>query len=488
MIRLVAATLLTLAALALLGNAQAQTLDRTYGTDGYAALDLEASAVAVTDLVLDPKDRALIATRLGASGATLARSAPDGTADAEFGTDGQRTIPNAVINGLHVLSDETIYASGRRDGGALLVRMSEDGTTTGQWRYLFDAPAEAVSVTQPREGVIAMAVRLQTASGPRCGVLVVDEDGGRIDAFGEEGLVTVPGAADCDPATVLAFGDRIVLVGSSGNEEERLVLAAAFGADGRPDMAFGTEGVALGGFPDEAQIARDAVVTPEGDLLVAGEHEKSVFGVLLVRFQSNGAPALTGSNGVMWVPHPTPSLALESGALAVALDARGQAFVPTTSADRTALGKFDERGELATPFGTTGFARFEPREGMASAGHEVGFDQFGRLYLAGMSEMEDGTEAAFVARIIGAQVVSNETAPETGTLALAPNPTRGAVSLTLPQRGTVTVFDALGREVLRQDAPAGRLGLSTDRLAPGVYSVIATTEDQRHVARLTVVR
>ena len=87
--------------------------------------------------------------------------------------------------------------------------------------------------------------------------------------------------------------------------------------------------------------------------------------------------------------------------------------------------------------------------------------------------------------VYGQPYVSGETAPAAPTPALtaAPNPTAGALALTVtlpaPAALTVEAFDALGRRVHRAEATVGAgaqtLDVDARAWAPGVYTVRATT-------------
>ncbi|MEM6327178.1 MAG: T9SS type A sorting domain-containing protein [Bacteroidota bacterium] len=103
----------------------------------------------------------------------------------------------------------------------------------------------------------------------------------------------------------------------------------------------------------------------------------------------------------------------------------------------------------------------------------------------------------FALVVTPARIVSTEAGGEPFALgAVSPNPTRGAaeVSLSLPEASevTVSVFDAMGREVgsVRQATAAGshRLGVPVGGLAPGVYVVRVESPSGTATRRLTVVR
>ena len=83
----------------------------------------------------------------------------------------------------------------------------------------------------------------------------------------------------------------------------------------------------------------------------------------------------------------------------------------------------------------------------------------------------------------GQRIVASEAAerPETASLRLWPNPSRGAVTVEAAPRASVVAFDLLGREAVRTVAGAdGRAALT---LAPGMYVVAAGSQRQTLVVR-----
>jgi len=77
---------------------------------------------------------------------------------------------------------------------------------------------------------------------------------------------------------------------------------------------------------------------------------------------------------------------------------------------------------------------------------------------------------------------------------LAPNPTNGIVTVTLPAAmrtgGRITVFDALGKQVVARRAGQGaeRLVLDLSASQEGIYFVEATANEYRTVQRLVLTR
>lgn len=79
-------------------------------------------------------------------------------------------------------------------------------------------------------------------------------------------------------------------------------------------------------------------------------------------------------------------------------------------------------------------------------------------------------------------------------LTLAPNPTNGIVTVTLPDAmragGRITVFDALGKQVISRRASQGteRITLDLSAAQEGIYFVEATADGYRTVQRLALTR
>ena len=496
MSRFLVATLLAIAALALLSTAGAQTLDPTYGGAGFARVDLQGTDIDLNDLVIDAKDRPTLALQRDTRTSFVARVTPTGQADDTFGTSG-RVFVNGQIKGLFATDDDRIYAAGRSGSDVLLVRMAESGSEApedggGRWRFSIGSDGEARAVTEARPGVLALAVRFRAGAGLRCGVLYVDEDGQRIASVGADGLVEVPGLPLCNPTAIVPYRNGVALVGDAETgEDERSVFVANLTRDGALRASFGDGGVALNGFADERSRAADAAVAPNGDLVVAGDLAKGpIVGVLLLRFQTNGAPASFGANGITWTPHPEQGVDFR-GTTSLAIDGEGRFLVGSSvEAGRSvlpALVRFDARGFLDPTFSDDGILTYAAPFGRSAYTDGVAVDRFGRVHGAGTAQPESGSDAAYVLRLGGGTVVGTEAAAEARALRLAPNPTRGDAWVSLEAPGTVRLYDALGREAARTHG-VGRIAVPTHGLAPGVYGVVVESEGERRTARLTLAR
>ncbi len=100
------------------------------------------------------------------------------------------------------------------------------------------------------------------------------------------------------------------------------------------------------------------------------------------------------------------------------------------------------------------------------------------------------TDPTLARRAYRPATVAGEATPDAApVLAVWPNPTRGAATVTTPGvSATVSVTDALGRTVWTSTSTGSTLLLPAGTWAPGVYAVRVTTATRTAVARLTVAR
>ena len=239
-----------LAALPLLAGATVVAQDCGFGDlDPTWAITevVDAGRISGVDLLPDGRVYAAMETDTG-SGLffTVTRTLTDGTPDTSFAGDGRLDL-QLLGAGESFATDVDVTS----DGGAVAVGSVWDEFGTG------DYPGAVVRITA---------------------------DGQLDPAFGNAGLVLVPGGSFCNLTEVEVLADgRIVMAGrvSMGFPGPDMVLAR-FLADGTPDATFGTSGLAYHdapGNPDEEEIA----IGPDGSVVLVAQDVNSV-----IRYDATG--------------------------------------------------------------------------------------------------------------------------------------------------------------------------------------------------------
>lgn len=222
-------------------------------------------------------------------------------------------------------------------------------------------------------------------------------------SFGTNGFAKVALSADSrDRLNAVAVGPDGKLYGagmtSKGTDQEFAV--ARFDTDGKPDTAFGTNGVASvnvspNSKPEptsQLEQARSIVVMPDGKVVAVGtaEHDGAATGdaakdtdVVAVRWDSSGKPDTSfGKDGVARLDLGTGH-AIDPETYAGADQGYGSAALPdgglvimgvtTAGSDRAdndwALVALDGSGQLDKDFGTDGVLKIDHESGKDSARH-----------------------------------------------------------------------------------------------------------------------
>jgi uncharacterized delta-60 repeat protein len=357
-------------------------LDTSFSGDGKKTIDFGGTDAANVVLV-QPNGRIILAGGGAASPSfCVARLRPDGALDSSFGAGGKRTIgfggdiietaygATLQANGKLVLvgeSDSRVAVARLNTDGSLDDTFSSDGKKTFSWGGL----SIAMDVLVLPNGKILVA----GFSGPEGGNIQVArlEAGGALDAgFGTEGRATVDfGGDDFGLAMARQADGRIVVAGSSSasgavvarlrakgeldpdfdgdgrvtlpgggtvravlmQPDDKIVVAGnASGSavmtvtrlnpNGSPDSSFDGDGTATIDFGSLADLADDAVLQPDGKIVVAG-YKQDGEEVAVARLNPNGSPDATfGTNGKATVDFGVAmfgnAVALQDGGIVVA--------------------------------------------------------------------------------------------------------------------------------------------------------------------------
>lgn len=291
-------------------------VDMSFGTKGLvdyvnaAAVSLAANAVAVL-----PDGKLLVGGvgRVKADAGTverafLARFASDGTLDATFGSGGLTLDAlgrQAAINALAVVGDK-IWIAGidhSLDGRALFARFTIDGAVDGTfapYRFAYgpDGPSTANAMTVQPDGKILVAGST-TITSQQFGVARFGADGKPDMTFGTNGVARSKAAGGDTAAYGVAVqkSGAIVLAGESGPKGFTLMR---FTAAGVIDATFGDKGWFVSSFGVGADYASSVLVDPDDRIVVGGENGAVGGGVFgLERYTPDGAHDTTfGAGGL----------------------------------------------------------------------------------------------------------------------------------------------------------------------------------------------
>ncbi len=312
-------------------------LDPSFGTGGKVTTELSRGPDTANAVVVQTNGRIVVGGWSYGNGFALARYLHDGSLDPSFGGDGKVTTNfpagPAVITDLALQPDGRIVAAGFAEGFVELARYRIDG-------------------------------RLD-------------------DSFGRHGMVTAryKSAQTSVEGVALQRDGDIVVVGSGG---VRYWLIARFDSGGRLDRRFGRNGWTAVNFGSGEEGARDAAITRNGRIVVAGAGDGTF---ALARLRRDGAlDPQFGDNGRV-----VTGFRYRGAATAVAIRADGKILAGGYSGGRFALTRYRPSGALDRSFGDAGRAAGPSVGGSA---FDMAVERGGGILLAG-SAYSDFTAARY---------------------------------------------------------------------------------------------
>lgn len=255
---------------ALVHFAPAETLDASFGGDGYVTTDFGGRTDVVRALAR-AAGSSVVAAGSSSGDVAIARYDAFGDLDRSFGTDGRvttdlGTADDAAYGVVVQPSGKVVVAGGGASSGFVL-RYGVDGTpdptfgTGGRVALSWGGPARAI-VAQPDGGLVVVG---SDAAG--VAVVRLSADGVLDPGFGAKGTARLATGAgtSANAATLLPDGRILVAGGRGGN-----VLLARLLPTGEADPSFGTSGVStldLG----RTETANGVTMVPDGRIRVVGE-------------------------------------------------------------------------------------------------------------------------------------------------------------------------------------------------------------------------
>ncbi|MGE5226693.1 MAG: hypothetical protein ACM3OO_07440 [Planctomycetaceae bacterium] len=277
------------------------------GGDGVASVSFGKPFQGLDAVAFTPKDRIVVggySSNGSLSRSTLARLMPDGRRDRGFSDDGlfstDLSASGEQVNDVAVLPDGSVLAAGYAEVGLQpafsLFRVRGDGTLAtgfgdGDGSTLTDVSTGADvanALTVDPEGRIVLAGSASDGGLGDWGVARFGA-GGRLDrTFGTDGVALVRFGSGPDQANdIVAWGARLLLTGDAHGGAGGDVVVVRLKAGGALDPSFAGDGKAridvAGGADDGAGIA----LLPSGKIAVGGSAVVSgAYRVLAIRLQN----------------------------------------------------------------------------------------------------------------------------------------------------------------------------------------------------------
>jgi uncharacterized delta-60 repeat protein len=383
-------------------------LDPTFGNGGKVVTDFNNSTDWLSRIAVQPDGKivAIGDTHPSHKGA-LARYNPDGTLDATFGNSG-KVITVATVResaaGLLILPDGKIMISGSidlpssQDTSFALLRFNADGSVDSTFgsgglvtTNIASNDDQAYAIALQSDGKIVAAGRRGIQFYPseqRKGNVALaryNSDGSLDATFGNGGLVVNDfgqGLESYALALMIQSDGKIIIAGESSYE----FLVARYNSNGTLDTTFGNSGHALANFSSNWDGATDALLQPDGKVVLVGwsEMNSPYDSFALARFNPDGSFDQSFGNG-------GKVLIADQGDLnAVVLQGDGKLIALGSgnySSDSTfRLLRFDVNGSLDSTFGSSGTVTTsfgQPTEGVALA-----FQPDGKLVAGGITSSD----------------------------------------------------------------------------------------------------
>jgi uncharacterized delta-60 repeat protein len=218
--------------------------------------------------------------------------------------------------------------------------------------------------------------------------------------FGGSGyaIAALGDGADSGEAVVIQGDGKIIVAGASFTGAATDFAAVRYGPEGAVDSTFGGDGVVTADFAGGPDHAYDAVLQPEGELILAGSaYSDGAYRFGLARFDSNGAPdAAFDGDGLLTIPFGSQ----DASATAVALQPDGKivlaGYVSTGDDYDIALARVHPNGEPDLAFSGDGQTTTPVGDGWERA-YDLAIQPDGKIIVVGEDRAGgDGTVPQFV--------------------------------------------------------------------------------------------
>jgi len=433
--------------------AQPSFLDSTFGNNGIVITPVGTSSNNDFTTVVVQPDNKIIAGGIALGKGILIRYNEDGSFDNTFATSGIFTQSNIWETAIALQTDGKIIAIG---GGGLTTRFNINGTLDSTFGIggidstSFDSVqfgGSAISL-QP-DGKIVIAGQTNSNS---IGVARLLPNGMPDSTFGINGIVTSNSWGTWAygwTCGVSILPDGRIVIGAETTLYGFMVIRCL--SNGAPDTSFNHNGVAINYAGDSYNYCNAMQLQPDGKVVLAGTGDFGITGgdFTLLRYNIDGSLDRSfGDTGVVNIDFNEGDD--EAGSLYITFDEKiivaGYATI-ATNAD-FALTRINDNGSIDTFFGNNGRITTAIQDS-ADIARALAVQQDGKIVLAGWSVDNIGKDELTIARYISFTTAIQQITHQSNNVDLYPNPTTTKLFIKGDKIHiiNITAFDFLGKEM-----------------------------------------
>jgi uncharacterized delta-60 repeat protein len=277
------------------------SLDTTFDSDGKVTTDFGSTVDMALDVAIQPNGD-IVAAGWNNHDFALARYNPDGSLDASFDSDGKVTTDFGSATdqaaGMDILPDGDIVAAGYSNQGGTgydfaVARYNPDGSldsgfdSDGKVTTDFGSASDQAGGMdiQPNGDIVAGGYSNQGATGYDFALARYNPDGSLDSTFDSDGKVTTDFGSASDQAggagsgLVIQPNRKIVAAGYSNQGATGNDFALArYNPDGSLDTSFSLDGKVTTDFGLLSDVAVDATIQPNGNIVAAGYSSQGATG------------------------------------------------------------------------------------------------------------------------------------------------------------------------------------------------------------------
>jgi len=328
--------------------------------------------------------------------------------DSSFGKNGQLTTEFSSFDdnahAITVQADGKILVAGQSENGAdtdfAIVRYHGDGSLDKDFNYTGQVTVavgsgddQALAIVVQEDGKILVAGTTDNNDSLDVAVIRLQDDGLPDMDFDSDGqvVISLPESDDKAQSILLQEDGKIILAGTSETNEESQIFLARLNSDGSLDTDFGEQGLA--GMSDETnEAAFSAALTTDGHIILAGfKSTDDISRAAIFSFLEDGQADKTfGENGIaLSGTEEENSLfydiaLLEDGKILAAGATVGGSYRSII------LAGFTKTGDADTHFSEEGLVQTDI--GMDAVAYSLAVASDGSIYLAGSGSKNADTD------------------------------------------------------------------------------------------------